>query len=133
MAQIKISNVSRRLVTLNLPHDSACSGDGCFCSRHKIGVQELDRATGAKTLRAMNRRLAGSLTLAAKGSDGDTAVVPGAVARAPDVAAAARAGVIVIAPAPADATPADDSPPPPPRARKQPPPPAAAADTAAKE
>lgn len=92
---VKLQNHSRRMLVLNLPHEDVCSEEKCHCSRQLVGVQQHDAATGEKTVQAFKRRLAGALTLCAKGTDGDTVSdLPDGVLRAPDVRAAIQGGLV---------------------------------------
>lgn len=76
------------MIVVNLPHDVVCSESRCYCSRQVTGVTDHDPATGAKTVRALHRKLAGSITLTAAGHDGDKLEnLPLGVARLADVLA----------------------------------------------
>lgn len=83
---VTLKNNTRRMQVINLDHSVVCSEDDCRCTRQRTGIQAHDPRTGEKTVRAFNRRLPGSITLTAKGSDGDTvAGLPDGVARLPTV------------------------------------------------
>lgn len=92
---VKLHNYSRRMLVLNLPHEAVCSEEKCYCSRQVVGVQQHEPVTGEKSVQAFKRRLASSLTLCAKGTDGDTVGdLPDGVLRAPDVRLAIKTGAL---------------------------------------
>lgn len=100
---LTIRNLSKRTVVLNLPHASACSETVCTCSRMKVGVEEHDPVSGARTVRAVNQRLGASVTLFPKGMRGakgeplDKADgLLDTVANTPDVIGAERRGEIAV-------------------------------------
>lgn len=83
---VTLKNLSKRMVVINLPHEMACSEERCFCGRMKVGVTELNKDTGEREVRALNKRLPGSLTLCAAGTEGsEIAGLPDKIARLPDV------------------------------------------------
>lgn len=108
---LTIRNLTKRTVIFNLPHAFACSDTVCTCSRAKGGVQEHDPITGERKVRAVNHRLAASITLMPKGMTGPGPIGPDGkpgpvvrldeasgllvnVARVPDVKAAKARGEI---------------------------------------
>ncbi len=85
------------MVTINLPHEVVCTEERCFCTRQVTGVTDHDPKTGAKTVRAVRRKLAGSITFTAFGHDGDTiADLPLGVARLPEVRAMEQARKMLV-------------------------------------
>lgn len=68
---ITLKNLSKRTVIFNLPHAFACSETVCTCSRMKVGVTDHDKASGDRKVRAVNQRLAHSVTLLPRGSKAD--------------------------------------------------------------
>lgn len=94
---LTIKNNAKRMQVFNLPHDVACSESACGCTRQLVGVTDLDPKTGDKTVRALKRRLADSITLTAAGSEGDTLEgLPNGVAFVPEIKAAAARKEITI-------------------------------------
>lgn len=94
---IALQNLSRKMVVISLPHHTVCGEEHCHCTRRKVGVVDHDPKSGLKTVRALNRRLAGSITLMAKGTDGDKlAELPDGIARIPSVLRLERKGELKI-------------------------------------
>lgn len=88
---VKLKNLTKRMVTFNLPHDVVCTEQQCLCSRRVTGVQQHDPATGEKTVQAFKKRLADSVTLTAAGTEGDTVEgLPDGVFNVPEIRAAQR-------------------------------------------
>ena len=71
---ITIQNLTKRTLVFNLPHAEACSETVCTCSRVKAGVVDHDKATGERTVRAVNQRLAHAIMLFPRGTTGDKGV-----------------------------------------------------------
>jgi hypothetical protein len=67
---VTLENRSPRRKIFHLTHDHACSGASCSCARVVVGVQDHNPKTGVKSLRALRRRLPGSITLLARGHEG---------------------------------------------------------------
>lgn len=64
---ITLQNLTKRTVVLNLTHAYACSPTECTCDRMKVGVQEHDKITGDRRVRAQTQRVPASITLFPKG------------------------------------------------------------------
>ncbi len=92
---ITLQNRSGRQFVFHVEHEAACTEKQCHCTRRVVGVQDRDRATGQKTLRAHKRRVPGSVTLNAARTEGDAVSgLPEGVLQVPDVAVAVRAKVL---------------------------------------
>jgi hypothetical protein len=90
---VTLQNRARSLVTFILPHHVACSETSCGCTRQVVGVTDIDKVSGKKTVRALKRKLAASITLMAAGHEGDTLEgLNDGVAMIPEVRAAEKAG-----------------------------------------
>lgn len=101
---LTIRNLTKRTLVFNLAHEFACSATVCTCGRMKVGVQEHDKRTGERRVRAVHQRLAASITLFPKGTrsdDGKRAIDQAEgllvnVARVPEIQAAKARGEIEI-------------------------------------
>lgn len=94
---VQLKNKRRGVVVFNLPHEQVCTETECLCTRQKVGVQDHNPETGAKSVRGFNRRLASSITLLAAGHEGATSKpLPNGVARLPEVLAAVDIGELEV-------------------------------------
>lgn len=114
----------------NLAHETACSDTHCMCARQKHGVQEHDKTTGDRRVRAINKRVPASITLFPKGHndtvdkraigaekadyqqiplDRVSGLIP-TIRNVPEIAAALRKGEITITDDPAPEAPAEAKP-----------------------
>jgi hypothetical protein len=86
---ITLRNQIRRVVTLHVPELGR--------QRHEIGTNDRDKATGQVGLRVVIQHLPTTLTLLARGSDGDTiAGLPPEVERSQEVQWAKARGDIAV-------------------------------------
>lgn len=116
---ITIQNFTKRTLVFNLPHAEACSETVCTCSRVKAGVVDHDKATGERTVRAVNQRLAHAITLFPRGTKGDKGApldvvsnLLDGVARVPDVKhAQMRREIAITSVVPPAPEPSPESPP----------------------
>ena len=87
---VTLENRTGRRLTFHLSHET-CSEDSCSCQRVVVGVQDHDKVTGKKSLRALVRRLPDAITLNARRTEGSQlAGLPLAIVRDPAVAKAIR-------------------------------------------
>lgn len=92
---VSLINLSRTVHTYILVHALVCTEEECSCGRQLVGVTDHDHETGKKNVRALRRKLADSVTIMSKGTDGDTVHgLPDGVLRLPEVKAALAKGEV---------------------------------------
>lgn len=116
---VTLKNKARAMKVFNLPHAIVCTEALCLCTRRVTGVQDVHPETGEKSMRALKKRLADSVTFTAAGTEGDeVSDLPDTVLAVPEIAAAIKRRELVIVPpgakkpAEAQAAPKEEAPPP---------------------
>lgn len=94
---VTLQNKTKRKVTLVLPHAKVCTEEDCQCRRQRVGVTSTHPVTGAKIVRALQRKLAGSVHIMAAGTGGDSVSgLPNGVAALRQVKAMLKAKQLVL-------------------------------------
>ncbi len=89
---IRVINVTKRMQVFNLPHNVMCSKDKCSCATHVHRQSSHNPKTGDVGYRDLERKLSGSAHIL----PGESADLPDAAEKAPEIASAKSRGDVRI-------------------------------------